>query len=121
VLHKSAGVRVAPTQINRSKTTISSIDTVTLREMGAHATTAIDSLCWIRGVFRYPSSGKLSGIFIASSWSLRATESAPVRRPEAVSGPVPAVKRMLKRALGRNEPDLYDLEEWAVRNTPSAA
>ena len=73
------------------------------------------------GIFRYASEQQAKrNIHRELITVLRASQQAPVRRPETRLGAWKAVKQMLKRVLGRKEVDLYDLGEWTVRTTFAA-
>jgi hypothetical protein len=125
VLDKStAGLRVAPTHVESTEeydlvytTRLPYVKWALTRPYG-------DEILFVGsgGVFRYPSEQQARrNLHRELMVVLRATKSAPVRRLELGSGPVHTFKRMLKRVLGRQELDLYDLKEWTVRKTPSAA
>jgi hypothetical protein len=74
------------------------------------------------GIFRYPSERQAKrNIHRELIIVLRASQNAPLRRPETLCGAWHVVKQMLKRVLGRKELDLYDLGEWTVRKTPAAS
>src|SRR6185295_12930297 len=73
------------------------------------------------GIFRYASEQQAKrNIHRELITVLRASQQAPARRPETLFSAGKAVKRMLKRVLGRKEVDLYDLGEWTVRTTFAA-
>jgi hypothetical protein len=67
------------------------------------------------GIFRY-ASGERS--FHNSPRELKVLltrqERAPPARPDAPNRMVASIKRSIKRAIGKDEADLYDLAEWTV-------
>lgn len=64
------------------------------------------------GTFEYPSEAMARRQIHREIIDLLRGNSAP--RPAEPSGPVYQAKRLIKRLLGRNDQDLYDLIQWTV-------
>jgi L-ascorbate metabolism protein UlaG (beta-lactamase superfamily) len=67
------------------------------------------------GRFVYPDAERITANVHAELMAmLRPPQEGGRRRMRAPGGPIPALKQLVKRVLGRVEEDLYDLRRWTA-------